>query len=84
MTIVREGLCKLAIFFYPSGDSNSMMDAQVTLYDNGLIHLKTDFEDIHSHIHNCELIWDFKSREPDPTDREPQDNVVTPFRRPKK
>ena len=37
----------------------SIMDAEVTLYDTGLVHIDTGVEEITLSIHNCEIVWKY-------------------------
>lgn len=54
MSIIRSGPAKFIIF--PSGEG--VLGPEVTLYESGLVHFKTAFEETTTHIIMCEVVWD--------------------------
>lgn len=55
--IFRQGLAARVIFFYPGEEGTYIDQANVVLYDNGIVHLKTKNEETTTHLKNCEVIW---------------------------
>lgn len=48
------------IFFYPGEEGTYVDNAEVTLYENGIIHLRSSQEETTTHINNCEILWRFE------------------------
>lgn len=65
MEVLRRGKCQFINFFYPNGDALGMEDADVTLYENGIVEVFTDLDQFTTHLTHCELIWSHKEPEPD-------------------
>lgn len=73
-TLVRKGKAMRVILY--SEEGNCIENADVELYSNGLVYIKDDNEDTHMHIMNCEIVWNFK-------EKDPEDNVRKVNFRPK-
>jgi hypothetical protein len=54
--IIREGKAQYVILFGPAEDVG-IEDAQVIVYDSGVVSIKTDHEDVTSHMMRTEIIW---------------------------
>lgn len=48
------------IFFYPGEEGTYIDNAAVTIYENGIVHLKSALEETTTHLQNCEILWTFK------------------------
>jgi hypothetical protein len=48
------------IFFYPGEEGTYVDNAQVTLYENGIIHIASNQEETTTHLQNCEILWRFE------------------------
>ncbi len=48
------------IFFYPGEEGTYVDNAEVTLYDNGIIHIQSNQEETTTHLQNCEILWRFE------------------------
>ena len=47
------------IFFYPGEEGTYIDNADVTIYENGIVHLKSALEETTTHLQNCEILWRF-------------------------
>jgi hypothetical protein len=78
--ILKKGPAMRVIFFYPGEEGTYVDHAEVTLYSNGIVHIKSAQEETTTHLQNCEILWTYevdaedrttkvrllKSRETDP------------------
>lgn len=53
------------IFFYPGEEGTYIDNADVTLYENGIIHIKSHQEETTTHLQNCEILWRFETEAED-------------------
>ena len=61
--ILRQGKAQKVIFFY-SGEEGTYMDqADVTLFENGIVFIASEFEETTVHLSNCEILWRYDSKE---------------------
>jgi hypothetical protein len=49
------------IFFYPGEEGTYVDHADVTLYENGIVHIKSNQEETTTHLQNCEILWRFET-----------------------
>ena len=68
--ILKQGSAMRVIFFYPGEEGTYVDNAEVTLYENGIIHIKSNQEETTTHLQNCEILWNFE------TDAEDRQNKV--------
>lgn len=61
MRIVRKGPAMRVIFFYPGEEGTYVDHADVTLYENGIVHIKSNQEETTTHLQNCEILWHFET-----------------------
>lgn len=47
------------IFFYPGEEGTYVENANVTLFDNGIVHIQSNNEETTTHLQNCEILWSF-------------------------
>lgn len=57
------------IFFYPGEEGTYVDNAEVTLYDNGIVHIKSAQEESTTHLQNCEILWKFEVEAEDRTQK---------------
>lgn len=57
--ILKKGAAMRVIFFYPGEEGTYVDHAYVTLYDNGIVHIRSDHEESTTHLQNCEVIWKY-------------------------
>src|ERR1700756_1107567 len=70
MKIIRKGSAMRVIFFYPGEEGTYVDHANVTLYENGIVHISSHQEETTTHLQNCEILWRFE------TDSEDRANKV--------
>lgn len=60
MRILKKGHAMRVIFFYPGEEGTYVDNAEVTLYENGIIHIRSMQEETTTHLQNCEILWRFE------------------------
>lgn len=58
--ILKKGHAMRVIFFYPGEEGTYVDNADVTLYENGIIHIQSNQEETTTHLQNCEILWRFE------------------------
>jgi hypothetical protein len=61
MRIIRKGPAMRVIFFYPGEEGTYVDHADVTLYENGIVHIRSNQEETTTHLQNCEILWRFET-----------------------
>lgn len=61
--ILKSGIAQRVIFFYPGEEGTYIEHVFATLFDNGIIQLKTGAEETTTHLRNCEILWSFQAEE---------------------
>lgn len=61
MRIIRKGSAMRVIFFYPGEEGTYVDHADVTLYENGIVHIISNQEETTTHLQNCEILWRFET-----------------------
>lgn len=62
--ILRVGRAERVHFYYPGEDGTFIENADVTLYESGVIHIQAKHEETTTHLVHCEIIWNvFPSNE---------------------
>ena len=57
MTIFKEGYAKTVVFYPRSLPPSAVQGAYVTVYDNGMVHVKSEMEETMGSIQNCDIVW---------------------------
>ncbi len=65
MKVLKKGPAMRVIFFYPGEEGTYIDNADVTLYENGIIHIKSHQEETTTHLQNCEILWRFETESED-------------------
>jgi hypothetical protein len=60
LRIIRKGPAMRVIFFYPGEEGTYVDHADVTLYENGIVHITSNQEESTTHLQNCEILWNFE------------------------
>lgn len=60
-SILKHGKAQRVVFFYPGEEGTYLNEVRVTLYSNGIVHLKSDREEITTYISNIEIVWEDQS-----------------------
>src|SRR6185295_3786924 len=76
LKVLKRGPAMRVIFFYPGEEGTYVDNAQVTLYENGIIHIASNQEETTTHLQNCEILWRFE------VDGEDRANKVRRLKRP--
>lgn len=58
--ILRQGRAMRVTFFYPGEEGTYTENANVTIYQNGAVHVSSPHEETTTHLQNCEIIWKFE------------------------
>jgi hypothetical protein len=58
--VLRKGKAMRVIFFYPGEEGTYVDHAEVTLYENGIVHIASNQEESTTHLQNCEILWNFE------------------------
>lgn len=58
--ILKKGSAMRVIFFYPGEEGTYVDNAHVTLYENGIVQIKSAQEETTTHLQNCEILWSFE------------------------
>lgn len=61
MKIIKKGSAMRVIFFYPGEEGTYVDHANVTLYENGIVHITSNQEETTTHLQNCEILWRFET-----------------------
>lgn len=61
MRIMKKGSAMRVIFFYPGEEGTYVDHADVTLYENGIVHITSNQEETTTHLQNCEILWRFET-----------------------
>lgn len=60
LRVLKRGQAMRVIFFYPGEEGTYVDNAEVTLFENGLVHLRSSLEETTTHLQNCEILWRFR------------------------
>jgi hypothetical protein len=55
------------VFFYPGEEGTYVDNPQVTLFENGMVHLRNAEEVTTTHINHCEIQWTYPVEKETPT-----------------
>ncbi len=59
LKVLKKGPAMRVIFFYPGEEGTYVDNVEVTLYENGIVQLKSEQEETTTHLQNCEILWSF-------------------------
>jgi hypothetical protein len=54
--VLRQGPAMRVIFFYPGEEGTYVDNAEVTLFENGVVHIASQQEETTTHLQNCEIL----------------------------
>jgi len=58
---LKRGPAMRVVFFYPGEEGTYIDNVQVTLYENGIVHIKSEQEETSTHLQNCEIMWSLEA-----------------------
>ena len=61
VSILKKGRAARVVFFYPGEEGSYIDHADVTLFDNGMVHIHASSEETTTHLQNCEILWRIES-----------------------
>jgi hypothetical protein len=65
MAVIKRAPAMRVIFFYPGEEGTYVDGAFVTLFENGIVHIQSPFEETTTHLQNCEILWQFETEAED-------------------
>lgn len=63
LKVLRKGMAMRVVFFYPGEEGTYVEHVHVTLYENGIVQIDSNQEDMTTHLKNCEILWQHQSEE---------------------
>src|ERR1700744_5527500 len=69
--IIKKGIAMRVIFFYPGEEGTYVDHPEVTLYENGIVHIASNQEESTTHLQNCEILWQFETEAEDRANKVP-------------
>lgn len=60
LRVLKKGPAMRVIFFYPGEEGTYVDNAEVTLYENGVVQIRSSQEETTTHLQNCEILWRFE------------------------
>ena len=58
--ILKHAPAMRVIFFYPGEEGTYVDNATVTLFENGLVHIRAKNEETTTHLQHCEILWRYE------------------------
>jgi hypothetical protein len=65
LRVLKKGPAMRVIFFYPGEEGTYVDNAEVTLYENGIVHITSNQEESTTHLQNCEILWTLETEADD-------------------
>ena len=59
--VIKRGSAMRVIFFYPGEEGTYVDNSEVTLFENGIVHIRSSQEETTTHLQNCEILWRFET-----------------------
>jgi hypothetical protein len=59
--ILKHAQAMRVVFFYPGEEGTYVDDCTVTLFENGVVHLRSKSEETTTHLHHCEILWRYEN-----------------------
>lgn len=58
--ILKHAPAMRVIFFYPGEEGTYVDNATVTLFENGVVHIRAKNEETSTHLQHCEILWKYE------------------------
>ncbi len=58
--ILKHAQAMRVVFFYPGEEGTYVDNCMVTLFENGVVHLRAQSEETTTHLHHCEILWRYE------------------------
>ena len=75
LKVLKKGTAMRVIFFYPGEEGTYVDNAEVTLFENGIVHISSEQEESTTHLQNCEILWQYHT---EAEDRAPKVRLLKP------
>ncbi len=75
--ILKHAQAQRVVFFYPGEEGTYVDDAVVTLFENGVVHLRAKSEECTTHLSHCEILWRYEPKQDQMVPQDPGANVVS-------
>lgn len=59
--ILKHAQAMRVVFFYPGEEGTYVDNCMVTLFENGVVHLRAKSEETTTHLHHCEILWRYEN-----------------------
>ncbi|RYZ73345.1 MAG: hypothetical protein EOP09_02040 [Proteobacteria bacterium] len=59
--VLRHGTAQRVVFYYPGEEGAYVDQALVTLFENGIVHIRARSEETTTHLSHCEVLWKFEA-----------------------
>ena len=73
LRVLKHAQAMRVMFFYPGEEGTCVDNAIVTLFENGIVHIKGQYEETTTHLNHCEILWRFEAI--DSKKHEPKSNL---------
>lgn len=60
LRVIKSAPAMRVIFFYPGEEGTYIDNVHVTLYENGIVHIRSNHEETTTHLQNCEVLWRYQ------------------------
>jgi hypothetical protein len=58
--VLKHAQAMRVVFFYPGEEGTYVDNCTVTLFENGIVHLRAKTEETTTHLHHCEILWRYE------------------------
>ena len=65
--VLKHANAMRVIFFYPGEEGTYVDNATVTLFENGVVHIRAQNEETTTHLQHCEILWKFEPIDKNPS-----------------
>lgn len=59
--ILKHSAAQRVVFFYPGEEGTYVENPTVTLFENGIVHIRAKSEETTTHLSHCEILWKFEA-----------------------
>lgn len=74
--ILKHSAAQRVVFFYPGEEGTYVENPTVTLFENGIVHIRAKSEETTTHLSHCEILWKFEANPDAPKGKEGKIRVV--------
>lgn len=59
--VLKHATAMRVIFFYPGEEGTYVDGPTVTLFENGIVHIRAKNEETTTHLQHCEILWRYEA-----------------------